>query len=315
ARYFQRQHVTSERVPSGWRIRTAWSQNGAYYVDPRLSAGLSDWSTYMPVGGIPLAVRQDRGFMLALNDCWSLLSWSCKLALWQKQGRLPSRINVVHLDSHTDLNSPRLTYSDGAWLDLLTGKPCDVLDPRSVASAIQSGAIGIGSFIAPLIAGNIPVDLFHLAPTRHLRHAPDSYGMRLELRKGDPLFASAERPHIRIDHNSSPSRYLTTDDVNQMLPEIDPRYPTFLHIDMDYFNNRFDGRPDWEAVRDRHDPALDDTLKNIDRFFEHWIGKGISVSDVSVGISPGFFPAEYWKESIEQTRAWIQRMETDDEPS
>lgn len=306
-RYFQRQHCAVESVDNGWRVKTRWATQSEYYIDPDLSRGLDCWPGKVSVASIPLAVHQDQGFLVGLNDCWSLLSWSCQLKQWLAANQLPKKINLLHLDSHTDLNSPRLSYEKGDWKDLLNQQVFDVLNPATVAASISSGAIGIGSFIVPLLSVGIPLNIYHLSPTRHLRYAPDEYSMCLELHQGDPLFPDAQRPEIRINHSSSPSSYISSDQQGEILAAVDRRYPVFLHIDLDYFNNRYDGRPDWAGQDQPHDPDTVAVLEAIDHWFDDLSGRGLDIVDISVGISPGFFPATLWSEALERVRRGIAR--------
>ncbi len=306
ARYFQRQEIAVQQLDQGWQVQTKWSPNSNYYIDPELDQGLSHWSSPLTTATIPLTVSQDDGFLLALNDCWSLLSWSLQLSEWQQQGKQTHKINLIHLDSHTDMSSPRLGLNkDGSWQDLLTGKLFNVNDPSSVTQAMMSGAIGIGSFISPLLAGNIDIDLYHLSPAQHFRYEPDQYSLTLDFERSDPLFPSAIRSKLVVDHNISNSSYTLTDDLAAICRTIDHRYPVFLHIDLDYFNNRFDGRPDWQGQLSRHDPSIELILAQVDSVFSQLHENNIKLIDICVGVSPGFFPAEYWQTTLKHLRKHI----------
>ncbi len=307
SRYFQRQEIKLEAIKNGWHVQTSWTPNPDYYIDPSLNQGLDSWTSPINTATIPLAVSQDDGFLLALNDCWSLLSWSLKLNEWQQQGTQTKKINIIHLDSHTDMNSPRLSLNqDGSWQDLLTGEQFDVLDPNSVSQAVMSGAIGIGSFISPLIACNIDIDLFHLSPAQHFRYQPDQYSLTLDYERDDPLFETAIRPKLIVGHTHSNSNYTLTDDLTAICKAIDNHYPVLLHIDLDYFNNRFDGRPDWQGVTSRHDPSIAHVLEQVDFVFHQLRESNIELADICVGVSPGFFPAEFWQATLKQIRKHVK---------
>lgn len=307
SRYFQRQEIDIELAESSWHVKTNWTRNPNYYIDPSLNQGLDSWFNPLTTATIPLAVTQDDGFLLALNDCWSLLSWSLKLNEWQQQGIKAHKINIIHLDSHTDMNSPRLSLNnDGSWQDLLSGKKFDVLDPNSITQAIMSGAIGIGSFISPLIAGNIDIDLYHLSPAQHFRYQPDQYSLTLNYERNDPLFETAIRSKLVVGHTHSNSSYTLTDDLTAICKTIDHRYPIFLHIDLDYFNNRFDGRPDWKKQSSRHDPSITQVLEQVDDVFQQLRDSQIKLVDICVGVSPGFFPAEFWQTTLKQIRKHVK---------
>ncbi|GJM08276.1 MAG: hypothetical protein DHS20C11_05520 [Lysobacteraceae bacterium] len=304
-RYFQRQDVDARRTDQGWAVQTDWTANAEYYIDPELSSGLDMWPTPLATKSIPLAVQQEKDFLLGLNDCWSLLGWSLKLA----ERPDTQRINLIHLDSHTDLGSPRVGLTaDSRWVDLLSGDAFDIGDPMSVANAIKSGAIGIGSFICPLIASGVEVDLYHLSPRQHFRYSPDRYSLALGLERNDPIFPSAIRPFLEVGREECASNYVLTDKLAEICQAIDRRFPTFLHIDLDYFNNRFDGRPDWRGKQSRHDPSVTEVLDNIDKVFAELKAREIPIADLCVGVSPGFFPAEYWHPALQQIRKQAQGL-------
>src|SRR5205823_1175410 len=73
----------------------------------------------------------------------------------------PEAITLLHLDDHDDLMTPRILVEGVAWLDPISGLALDLWHPETVESAVRSGAIGIGSFMAPLL---------HLFPRVHVRH-------------------------------------------------------------------------------------------------------------------------------------------------
>lgn len=306
-RYFQRQDIKLSEISSGWNLKTAWTHNSAYYIDDHLDIGLGSWpQPALAVKDIPMAVKQDQGFLLALNDCWSLLSWSALLADPDIDFK---RINLIHLDSHTDLNSPRISlHGEDQWVDILTGQAFSVREPLSVVSAIKSSAIGIGSFICPLIASGIDVNLYHLSDKSQFRYEPGEYSLDLELSKNDPIFDSAIRPSLLVGQSTSTSTYALSDNLAELCASVDERYPTLLHIDLDYFNNRFDGRPDWRDCVSKHDPSIGEVLNSIDMVFDELCNRTFSIMDVSVGVSPGFFPAPLWQPAIEHLRKRVSTL-------
>lgn len=307
ARYFQRQDLQLQRNAEGWQLETRWTRNPDYYIDPALADGLASWPETLTTATIPLAVRQDQGFLLGLNDCWSLLSWSLRLQAWRAAGDVPRRINLFHLDSHTDLGSPRLSlHDDEQWRDLLDGRSFDLFEPNSVAAAMFSGAIGIGSFICPLAVAGITIDILHLSPARHFRFEPDQYDLALTLDRKDPLFPNAVRPALKVGRIGAAGSYTLSNDVHDLCSCVDKRYPVFLHIDLDYFNNRYDGSPDWRGRTERHDPPMDLMLARVDKVFDAFHVYSLDVADISVGVSPGFFPAEFWQPVLRRIRSWTR---------
>jgi hypothetical protein len=90
-----------------------------------------------------------------------------------------------------------------------------------------------------------------------------------------------------------------TDDIGRWLDDL-PDGPVLIHIDMDYFNNRFDGDSDRVEHDHKYEQPLPRILERIDEVFEALDRRGVAerVADMAVGISPGFFPAEFWAPSV-----------------
>jgi hypothetical protein len=82
-----------------------------------------------------------------------------------------------------------------------------------------------------------------------------------------------------------------------------------LHIDLDYFNNRYDASPDWRTRDDRHDPDEAEIMASVDALFEALVATGAAekVVNIAVAISPRFFPAEYWCSTVGRVRDKINK--------
>src|SRR5205823_4355086 len=93
--------------------------------------------------------------------------------------------------------------------------------------------------------------------------------------------------------------YRLTSRLDYWLAEL-PDAPVLLHVDMDYFNNRYNGDSDWSERRSCHDPGLAEIVGRIDDLFDALSRYRVDsrIENVTVALSPGFFPAELWEESI-----------------
>ncbi len=307
ARTFQRRFATARRCAAGWEVTLRAPTSAASFVDPRLAEGLAWWGDGVTAATLPLAVRLDAGFQLALDDCWTLFAWSCRGDA--------GPVDVLHLDSHADLGSPRLGRAEGAgpgagWRDLVTGEPVGLAAPESIAAAIASGAIGIGSFFALFLAAAPATRLVHLAPAGRLPRPAGDYRWRVDAAADDGVFAGALRPRVAIEPASDreQANLLVHHDLAAALPRLGSR-PLYLHLDMDYFNDRYDHHPDW-ARRDHHDPPPAAALAAVDALFARLAAHpaGARVVDVTVALSPGFFPAELWAPALERVRAGVARL-------
>ncbi|MCU1485587.1 MAG: hypothetical protein JWN67_2333 [Actinomycetia bacterium] len=266
------------------------------YVDPDLMEGLHWWGPDTTVQDIPSAGRGDGPASLWMNDAWTLYRWSSWL---EKQRDRPARLVVLHIDDHEDLASPRLIVTDEGLEDLITGQPVRLREPATVQAAIRSGAIGMGSFIAPLLHHMPDTEIRHLrARTPALPPTPIRWGSAADtlLRPGAPRLTL-----VRGDPASDvQGTYMRTSDPMSWAAEISLDSTVLLHIDLDYFNNRYDCDTDWRERPSRHDPDLATVLRMVDDVFDsleetYTLGR---IEDVATAISPGFFPSELWGPTI-----------------
>jgi hypothetical protein len=299
----------AEAIPSagGWRLDVRAPERADWYVDPHLARGL-DWWGGAAIGDIPYAHRCDPAFTIALNDHWTLLSWSRRLA---QVAPAPTKVVVLHVDDHDDLMSPRVLRRGSTLIDGMTGIPIEISQPASIDAALRSGAIGIGSFIAPLIHSVPTVAIRHLCATRYSyeRRGPHRLVRSLDhdgvLARTDPRIAVRVEPGLPDpDEPTHAGSYDVTNDPEEWLFRL-PDGVTLLHIDMDYFNNRYNGDSDWASQTVRHDPPLTDVLTQIEAVVTAigpvWAER--SLVDVSVALSPGFFPADLWKAAMDHLGA------------
>lgn len=304
--YFAQLVVRATEVANGWELALEWTSQDAMYIDPGLAAGLDWWSqNYGPISiaEIPTSSTLQDRFLLAVEDAWTLCSWS----RWLKNtAALPSQVTVLHLDDHNDLMSPRVVVEPTGWIDAITSATVDLREPVTVAAAIRSGAVGIGSFIAPFVHAMPRVDIRHLCARRYARAGPPPCRL-MPVMESDTLLAPG-RPRLAVKaESSSPPdgthRYQATDDLDVWLDAIAPG-PVLLHVDMDYFNNRYDGDSDWRMLPDRYDPPLEFVLARIDEVFAALRSTGMlaRIEDVAIALSPGFFPADLWPQSIERVK-------------
>jgi hypothetical protein len=315
--YFTEQIVSSFLIDEEWSITLDWPTTADYYVDPRLMEGLSWWSKNLSVGDIPLAVRPQNGWQLSLNDSWTLFSWSRWLARCADKSVLPNEVVLLHVDDHDDLMSPRLWLNQGGFLDAISHQPVDLLVPETVSTAIASGAIGIGSFIVPLLHQIPQVHVRHLCATGYSSSRRGLYQLK-RVPTADTLLApNMMRPtvHLEVAQASSEwnaesfSTYSVSAEPEEWLQSL-PNAPILLHIDSDYFNNRFNRDSDWNFYPPRHDPASPDIIRAIDSVFEALSVQGIldQIVDIAVALSPGFFPAEFWPLATERILYHVTKL-------
>lgn len=280
-----------------WKLELYWSADPERYVDPRLDEGLFWWGEGVSYNTMFSAQRRHGKLLRCLYDSWTLSSWSRWLA--DGGGKRGPPV-ILHVDDHRDFGSPRLEMTDSGWRDLISGQPFVLSDPKSVEAAILSGAVGMGSFVTPFLHGIPGCEI------RHLCQPPKTTSSLAQvLQMGTAcdtlLRPTGHRPTVELQAspgNTIGSSYLVSCDLDVWLGGIEDR-PMLLHVDMDYFNNRYDGDSDWLSNEVRLDPPLDVILEKIDALSTALKNRDLieRIEDIVIAYSPGFFPAEFWKEA------------------
>lgn len=275
---------------------------GSYLFDSHLRDGLDWWGTGTRVRDIPAKYHLFKGGILAIEEQWIPLSWSHTIA---RLGGIPQEVILLHLDDHRDMMMPRIgTRMDGQLIDYMTGDRVDFQDPTTISSAIISGAIGKGSILTPLIWTIPKVHVRHLC---FRPHQGITYQIEKVCTQDDILFPTANRIGLKFEDTdwetlSDRSNYVVSPNIDIWLDQLPDKAPIFLHFDLDYFNNRFDGSSSWKEGTGRSfELDLATQLEQLRKIFEsirknHLFSR---IVDVSIGISPGFYPAEFWKPMVE----------------
>jgi len=305
--YFCDKDALPSPAQGGWELELAWPTGKDRHVDPALNLGLRWWGGNLDLGDMPFARRREGKILTALYDTWTLHSWSEWL---ERTGAHPcDGIVILHVDDHRDLGSPRLFLRDGKWLDAVTLQAFDLRAPASVEQSIQSGAVGMGSFMTPFL------HLFPQADVRHLCQPPKTSAtrrcsFRARTEPDTLLDPGSLRPAIELQEKSEGlGTYLATPDMDTWLAGIGDQ-PVLLHIDMDYFNNRYDGDSDWKTRSEVLNPDSRSVGERIDALTaalaRHALGQRLE--DVTIAFSPGFFPAELWREADERLRRGLEEI-------
>ena len=235
---------------------------------------------------------------LCLLESWIPYGWSMFLA---DNNYRPQSIAVIHLDDHTDMMSPKIGRYESGWKDMLTHAAVDMRTPETIKQAVLSGAITLGSMMTPLLHYFDRIDVFHLASGK-----PSTSGILGRTTIADELLDPGRRrmaidtSHCFSSTQENASRYLRTHDIVEIVNAIHPTTDIFLHIDMDYFNNRFNGSSEWRNHTVNHDQPLEQQKEEMTRINQSLIRAGLvdRIKHVSIGISPSFYPSEFWEEAI-----------------
>lgn len=304
--YFCDKDALAVEFSEGISLSLEWPVGAERHVDPLLDVGLGWWGRGVGLGSMWSARWRDGRIMTSLFDTWTLLSWS----EWLARVSLESAANVVvlHVDDHRDMGSPRLLLRNEVLFDAITGANVRLDEPASVSRAIESGAIGMGSFMTPFVR-----ELPH-ALVRHLCQGPKMHAdvnrrVVVGCIKDTLLHPGADRLAIALESCSAncEGTYFGTSNVRSWIRDIEGR-PALVHIDMDYFNNRYDGDSDWRLREPRLDPDLDQMFLKVDELVGALADSKALIEDVTIAYSPGFFPAEYWQPLDHRLRAGLARI-------
>lgn len=276
-----------------WEVDLHWPGGLDRHVDPCLGEGLLWWGGGVTPEAMRLSRRREGRIVRTLFDSWTLHTWS----EWAARDRPGVAPVILHVDDHRDTMSPRVFIGPEGWLDPLAGRCLAFDDPASVAAAIESGAVGMGSFMTLML------HRFPDAEVRHLCQAPKvtatrDLAFRPSTERDTLLSPGAERPALDLmagAGGTGPGRFRQTADLDDWLERL-PDAPVLLHVDLDYFNNRYDGDGDWAERVERLDPPLDVVLARVDALADALTRAqvGPRIEDVTIAFSPGFFPAELW---------------------
>jgi hypothetical protein len=264
-----------------------------YYIDPNIKQGLKSWQSVKSSEEIYKSYKfLKRNFMISLSDAWTVYSWSKWL---RGRDEIPESVILIHLDDHRDDMSPHLFQNENKYYNSLNKKEFDLTHPVSVHDAISTGAIGMGSIIIPLLLFIPIVEIRHIR-LENSRYASElaRYLVSVEFDHNCIINPNGKRPHFRLLEKSTEGnhRYILTDLENVLEGTSD--MPVLLHIDYDYFNNRFDGDSNWfdQSFSDTTDSNV--IISRIEQTLSVLESLNGKYENISMSISPGFYPSEYW---------------------
>jgi hypothetical protein len=306
--YFCDKDADAVRDGDSWDLRLAWPDGEERHVDPDLGVGLQQWNG-IAREEMAMAQRRSGRVLRSLYDTWTLHSWSDWIA---RSGLRPGNpLTILHVDDHRDLGAPRLFQRGGGFADAITGQSFDLAKPDTVRAAIESGAVGMGSFLTAVLHRHPQADVRQLGQAPKVTSTVDC-AFELGTQPDDLLEPGALRPSVTLRPTAAgtgPGRYRTTDDPESWAENVGPA-PILLHIDMDYFNNRYDGDGDWRERPAILDPELDEVLLQVDRLTAALRDAGLvsRIEDAVIAFSPGFFPAELWEAADARLQRGLEEL-------
>lgn len=272
-----------------------------HQLDPDLDRMLNRIAPEWTANDLPQLLSCSKNGIVAFDDSWTLFAWS---RWWMEVYACDPSVEVVilHVDDHRDLLNPLLaklqsglTSRRDRWIDMVTGRWVSLKDAQSIASAILSGAIGIGTFVVPLLHTLRRVEI------RHLRVGSEQ-SVQSSLRPStvidDRLLPMATRlsmeEHIISARSPNLSYvYSSTSDVQEWVQGIPNHAKILLHIDLDYFNDRYAGgrKQSRSEAGEREMQADIQSLCNVLEVN----GLCGRIENTAVALSPGFCPSLHWE--------------------
>lgn len=232
--------------------------------------------------------KKKPNYDLCMEDSWSGFFIAQCISTWKK----PDPIILLHLDDHTDMMDTLLLSTSEGLIDPGYNQLFNPAIPSHWLSAIQSGAIGIGSFVTALYY--LP-NVLHVL---HLNHNPQRdyqiYSIAKRLAHHPLLphaqFASIEKHDKAIENHLG--TYKNSIDPEKLLQQI-PNGRVIVHIDLDYFINDYNGNLgqtpelDIDAFQSRAEDRMD-------KFFNALADTNIAIERWIIATSPGFCSARHW---------------------
>ncbi len=298
---FSHSEIYCKAVDGNWEINLSFPSDPKYYIDEKLLDGLRWWADGTSVSDIPLEHKYLSFGKVMLHDTWTLDSW---LDVIRTKGL--TKFTILHFDAHSDLMEPKIGVVNGELYHLTTMKKYEPLRAQEVKTAVCAGSIDQGCYIAPLLHVVEQVEIIHIVPQKR---SYQIYSLEPTFRADETLWPGTLKLSLKLVpylserdfQKNVQSRYHVMSDYSQVQRLLaQSHWPILLHIDMDYFCNRYNRRSDWYECQEVADDSLEIILTKLDKIADYLLNPHVRERLVSTDIAlvPGFFPADYWERSI-----------------
>jgi hypothetical protein len=240
------------------------------------------------------------------NHAWALAFWALVLGS-RKDLSASSSFQIIHMDYHSDLMSPRMFYSfpEEGFIDFFTKDPVNFDREETIDRAIYSTAIGPGSFLLPFFyqqkGRRIRLDHIYPDPERETSDAgmeKEIYVpglLRYGIEQDGPLILQQFGPTLALRREPEGEANLTISHLNAEGME----FPALvgeviiLDIDLDFFSNKMRGGSDWRTKPGWHpgEEELGRLMVYTRKLIEMIALSGVPVV-VTIATSNDFCPSE-----------------------
>ena len=231
---------------------------------------------------------------LCLSENW--LPYAL-LKLQQESNLFFEELTVIHVDDHQDLMPPFISRQGDCFVDMITGKSVSLSNMDSIRNSVLSGAITIGSMLSAIVYPIPKTNVIHIKQgvTQCL------HGLAKETFHDAMLPYYGERICITMkEYIDDDQFYFATSSWEEAEKRIPSNATCVLHIDMDYFNNRYNASTDWKDNPNRLDTSFSAQQKLMDDLVVA-VSKIRLKADIKyllLGFSPSFYPVEFWADGI-----------------
>lgn len=231
---------------------------------------------------------------LCLSENWLVYAYA---KIMEKKNYNIKKMTIIHVDDHTDLMKPFIYWDNGKYYNMINNQRICFNNSSSLKQAIMSGAITIGSMLTAIVYSQEQTEIFHLKQNAETK----SNAFYKTTVFDSVLMDNAQRISIDFSNqNINYNNYTLTSNWEYIIQNIKINIPCILHIDMDYFNNRYNASTSWKENANRHDPNFIEQKKSMDTLIcaVERILKKVDINCVLIGISPSFYPVEYWNAGL-----------------
>lgn len=226
---------------------------------------------------------------------------------------LPPIRCIIHVDDHTDLMPLLLKLDENnLFCDSFFGESVDFSSPISVLDAIERGIIHKGNFLTAYVASNIQGTIHHIRPATENALKTQQI---LEIQNWHENLKSESFPTIATSFlpllppvNEAKWVYQESTQLPTVL-SIPAHDFIWLDIDLDAFCNRYDGDSNNSELKGSEREQEIFQLRLLEFLQALKSSKWITqVKAVSVSVSPGFFPSEYWQYTLDLVNTKLRSL-------
>jgi hypothetical protein len=275
---------------SSWLFELRWPHELPWYIDENIEV-MARRCFQLDLASIAEYYREDNwdgcSVILSMSHSWALLNSFVNVA-GESQFT-----HIVHVDAHEDLMPCLVSYAPegGVFCDSLDGCCClDLTSKPSLIRAVKEGTVNKGSFLTALAL---------LIPSLEISHVLTGSEQDYWLRAAQLNFLlgskKCQQSELIWEAEQAPGlpRLMQRPRIAALSVPSDAK--VWLDIDLDYFCNRYDGDSD-RAIMEGDEKEKMVLLGRLEELLHDlqnspWRRQ---VKKVSIALSPGFFPSEYW---------------------